>query len=75
MPAPSQGILFCFWLMRRFIRWGDGETKPSTTELSFRMSIQQALQSMFGLAGAAAIVDVLDWSEADNTGIIKVRQR
>ncbi|ORY97834.1 hypothetical protein BCR43DRAFT_490445 [Syncephalastrum racemosum] len=54
--------------------WGDGDAKLSTTELSFRMSIQQALQNMFGLASAAAIVDVLDWSEDDNTGIVKVRQ-
>ncbi|KAI9318562.1 hypothetical protein BX666DRAFT_1929345 [Dichotomocladium elegans] len=47
---------------------------PSTTELTFRMCIQQALQSLFGLAGAAIIVDVLDWNEKTNVGFIRVNQ-
>lgn len=45
------------------------------TELTFRMTIQQALQATFGLAGAAIVIDVLDWNEAERVGYIKVPQR
>ncbi|KAG0175647.1 hypothetical protein DFQ28_006589 [Apophysomyces sp. BC1034] len=38
------------------------------------MSIQQALQAIFGLAGVSVAVDVLDWDESSHVGIIKVPQ-
>ena len=45
------------------------------TEVTFRMSIQQALQSSFGLAGASIVIDVLDWNDKTNIGFIKVSQK
>ncbi|KAG2217272.1 hypothetical protein INT45_009312 [Circinella minor] len=48
---------------------------PSMTEVTFRMSIQQALQSSFGLAGASIVIDVLDWNDKTNVGFIKVSQK
>lgn len=45
------------------------------TEVSFRMSIQQALQSIFGQVGASCYINVLDWNQYHNEGIIKVKQR
>ncbi|KAI8144627.1 hypothetical protein BJV82DRAFT_607973 [Fennellomyces sp. T-0311] len=48
---------------------------PNVTEVTFRMSIQQALQSLFGLAGVSNVIDVLDWDEKTNTGFIKVAQK
>ncbi|KAI9493217.1 hypothetical protein BDB00DRAFT_379827 [Zychaea mexicana] len=48
---------------------------PNVTEVTFRMSIQQALQSSFGLAGASIVIDVLDWDDKTNIGFIKVSQK
>ncbi|CDS07304.1 hypothetical protein LRAMOSA01253 [Lichtheimia ramosa] len=48
--------------------------RPNMSELTFRMSIQQALQSTFGLAGASIVVDVLHWDEHTSTGYIKILQ-
>lgn len=39
------------------------------------MSIQQALETIFGRVGAACYINVLDWSQYHNEGIIKVKQR
>lgn len=56
-------------------RWSDEELDVEITEVSFRMSIQQALQSIFGQVGASCYINVLDWNPYHNQGIIKVKQR
>lgn len=53
----------------------EADQKPNITEVTFRMSIQQALQSTFGFSGASIVVDVLSWNESNNTGYIRVAQR
>lgn len=53
----------------------DADQKPNITEVTFRMSIQQALQSTFGISGMSIVVDVLSWDESSNTGYIRVAQR
>ncbi|KAF7721882.1 hypothetical protein EC973_003978 [Apophysomyces ossiformis] len=57
-----------------FGSWSEVDLDVSITDISFRMSIQQALQANFGLVGASIAVDVLDWDEANHIGIIKVPQ-
>lgn len=53
----------------------DADQKPNITEVTFRMSIQQALQSTFGISGMSIVVDVLSWDQSSNTGYIRVAQR
>ncbi|KAL1931055.1 hypothetical protein VTP01DRAFT_10192 [Rhizomucor pusillus] len=52
----------------------DADQKPNITEVTFRMSIQQALQSTFGISGMSIVVDVLSWDQSSNTGYIRVAQ-
>ncbi|CEP10611.1 hypothetical protein [Parasitella parasitica] len=62
------------WQYLKVKIWSDEELDVNITEVSFRMSIQQALQSIFGQVGASCYVNVLDWNQYRNEGIIKVKQ-
>ncbi|OBZ87563.1 hypothetical protein A0J61_04390 [Choanephora cucurbitarum] len=61
-------------LHTHYSSWSDEDLHVEVTELSFRMSIQQALQSTFGQIGASCYINILDWNKFTNEGIIKVKQ-
>ncbi|CAO3637217.1 unnamed protein product [Mucor fragilis] len=62
------------WQYLKIKIWSDEELDVEITEVSFRMSIQQALQSIFGQVGASCYINVLDWNPYHNEGVIKVKQ-
>ncbi|KAI8975778.1 hypothetical protein BDF20DRAFT_914637 [Mycotypha africana] len=62
------------WQYLKVAVWSDEDLDVKITELSFRMSIQQALQSVFGASGTSCYINVLDWNPYKNQGIIKVKQ-
>ncbi|KAG2238038.1 hypothetical protein BDF21DRAFT_395846 [Thamnidium elegans] len=62
------------WQYLKIRIWSDEDLDVEVTELSFRMSIQQALESIFGRVGASCYINVLDWNQYHNEGIIKVKQ-
>jgi RNase P/RNase MRP subunit POP5 len=68
-------IYFISLLTHKSFSWSDEDLDVEITELSFRMSIQQALETIFGRVGAACYINVLGWSQYHNEGIIKVKQR
>ncbi|KAI9486171.1 MAG: hypothetical protein EXX96DRAFT_614000 [Benjaminiella poitrasii] len=62
------------WQYLKIKIWSDEDLQVEITELSFRMTIQQALQAIFGQSGASCYINVLDWNRFQNEGIIKVKQ-
>ncbi|KAI7886847.1 uncharacterized protein EV154DRAFT_520990 [Mucor mucedo] len=62
------------WQYLKVKIWSDEDLDVQVTELSFRMSIQQALETIFGRVGASCYINILDWSQYHNEGIIKVKQ-
>ncbi|KAI8090177.1 uncharacterized protein B0P05DRAFT_529642 [Gilbertella persicaria] len=62
------------WQYLKVKIWSDEDLDVQVTELSFRMSIQQALQTIFGQVGASCYINVLDWNKFTNQGIIKIKQ-
>lgn len=55
--------------------WSDETLDTEITELSFRMSIQQALEFVFGQVGVSCYINVLGWNQYHNEGVIKIKQR
>ena len=58
-----------------FYSWSDENLEIEITELSFRMSIHQALEFVFGQLGASCYVNILSWNQYHNEGVIKIKQR
>ncbi|CAO3670050.1 unnamed protein product [Rhizopus microsporus] len=59
------------WQYLKVKIWSDETLDTEITELSFRMSIQQALEFTFGQIGASCYVNVLGWNQYHNEGVIK----
>ncbi|KAI9345942.1 hypothetical protein BD770DRAFT_396605 [Pilaira anomala] len=62
------------WQYLKIKIWSDENLDVEVTEVSFRMSIQQALETIFGRIGVSCYINVLDWNQYHNEGIIKVKQ-
>ncbi|PHZ17370.1 uncharacterized protein RHIMIDRAFT_288281 [Rhizopus microsporus ATCC 52813] len=62
------------WQYLKVKIWSDETLDTEITELSFRMSIQQALEFVFGQVGASCYVNVLGWNQYHNEGVIKIKQ-
>ncbi|KAI8976136.1 hypothetical protein BDB01DRAFT_804629 [Pilobolus umbonatus] len=56
------------------IRLLSAEPIPAMTETAFRMSIQQALQEIYGHMGASCYINILDWNQYTQEGIVKIKQ-
>ncbi|CAO3667571.1 unnamed protein product [Rhizopus stolonifer] len=62
------------WQYLKVKIWSDQDLDVQITELSFRMSIHQALEHVFGQMGTSCYVNVLGWNQYHNQGMIKVKQ-
>ncbi|KAI9248186.1 hypothetical protein BY458DRAFT_526627 [Sporodiniella umbellata] len=62
------------WQYLKVQIWSDQDLDVQITELSFRMSIHQALEHVFGQMGTSCYVNVLGWNPYDNQGMIKIKQ-
>ncbi|KAI8097676.1 uncharacterized protein BX664DRAFT_326978 [Halteromyces radiatus] len=62
------------WQYLKIKVWSENGLDVKMTEVAFRMSLQQAIQSTLGWAGTGSKIDVLDWNEETHIGIVKVPQ-
>ncbi|CAO3652484.1 unnamed protein product [Mucor hiemalis] len=62
------------WQYLKIKIWSDEDLDVEITELSFRISIEQALTTVFGRIGASSYINILDWNQYEYIGIIKVKQ-